>query len=321
MVVKPAGGSLKRKLKHVTFGPVTILHVPRRRDATLRAPVASPASTDLTLLTSPPCWEKASLSCALEDVNDSLGVGMVTPDSESSLLLTQAASSYPLDEPSDACGVPLEEAKRDDEYDDESSLPAACTHAVASPAQPILSLGGRRHLACDLSPVSPLSCCVPTHKDPEVLGGSPFSLSPEASLLSLKRTERDAEDVMGAARSVRYCVEKDAAPPATCVFCHKSTGVIECHEGHHVHLGCAFWCPEVYYETKEATLKNIGAVLKRCQNIKCVYCRQPGAPIGCVNGRCQRSYHLGCAVVAGAVLNEKTFELRCPKHGEQRSQT
>ncbi|ESL12168.1 hypothetical protein TRSC58_00069 [Trypanosoma rangeli SC58] len=321
MVVKPAGSPPQRNLKHVTFGSVTILHVPRHCDATLRTPVESQASAETPLLISPPCREEGCFPPFLEEVKDSQSVGTMTPDSESSLLLTQAASSYSLDEQGDVCSVPLEEEERNDEDDEETSSPAACTHAAVPPTQLALSLCVSSHLACDISPYSSLNCCVLMNKDPEVLGGSPLSLSPEVFPMSLKRTERNTNDVMGAARPIRYRLEKDAAPPATCVFCHTSTGVIECHQGHHVHLGCALWCPEVYYNTKEATLKNISVVLERCQDIKCAHCRQPGAPIGCVNGHCQRSYHLRCAVDAGALLNDNTFELRCPKHSSRRSQT
>ncbi|PBJ73377.1 hypothetical protein BCY84_14420 [Trypanosoma cruzi cruzi] len=309
MVLKPAGGLSQRKMKHVTFGSVTILQVPRRQEFTLPTPMESQASRELPLLASP----------TLEEVNESQGMGIMTQDSESSLPLTQAASIYSLDSQNDLSPVPF--GRRDEEDDDQYLPPAACTHAVISPTQAMLSLGTGPQCACDTLPYTSLNCSAPIDKASEILGGSPFSLSPDFSFISLKRNKRNEDDAMAAAGFTRCRSEKDAAPPATCVFCHGANGVLNHYEDHYFHLGCALWCPEVYYDTQEAKLKNIDAVLKRCRDIKCAYCRQLGAPIGCVNSRCQRSYHLRCAVGAGAFLDEKKFELFCPKHRNRRDQT
>eukprot|EP00658_Telonema_sp_P-2_P017414 TRINITY_DN16765_c0_g1_i1.p1 TRINITY_DN16765_c0_g1~~TRINITY_DN16765_c0_g1_i1.p1 ORF type:complete len:421 (-),score=66.25 TRINITY_DN16765_c0_g1_i1:216-1478(-) len=98
-----------------------------------------------------------------------------------------------------------------------------------------------------------------------------------------------------------------------------------------VHLLCALWSPEVYFEESsqdkaptssssstgdgdEGHYCGIGACIKRARHIKCAYCRQPGASLGCIKATCQRSYHRQCAEDAGAVLDCEDFQLACPHH-------
>ena len=105
-----------------------------------------------------------------------------------------------------------------------------------------------------------------------------------------------------------------------------------------VHLLCALWSPEVYFEESgQETTKapapssssasttadvvgdeghycGIGACIKRARHIKCAYCRQPGASLGCIKATCQRSYHRQCAEDAGAALDCEDFQVACPHH-------
>ncbi|RNC49735.1 hypothetical protein TcCL_NonESM00056 [Trypanosoma cruzi] len=162
MVLKPDGGFSQRKVKHVTFGSVTILQVPRRQEFTLPTPVESQASRELPLLASP----------TLEEVKESQGMGIMTQDSESSLLLTQAASIYSLDSQNDLSPVPF--GRRDGEEDDQYSPPAACTHALISPTQAMLSLGTGTQCACDTLPDPSLNCSAPIDKASESSWGFPI---------------------------------------------------------------------------------------------------------------------------------------------------
>ncbi|KEG10823.1 putative chaperone-like ATPase (ISS) [Trypanosoma grayi] len=328
MVVKSSAPSPQSETKHVTFGSVTIVHVPRRRTCSSSSSTSNslPAtdnsvSVDLNLLVSPHVGSEVGHATP-EEAREWHTALVASQGSDCSLLLTQAALCSSYDESGDgSC----------DDREDEHALPAAGTPAVFSPLQ----------LSCPWSSssqstqvASPVSChgsglASASVEEHEVLGGTPLSASSDTSfaLINADREKEEVEeeeeeaDATAAARNVRRRVEVcKAASTATCVFCHVSREPLECYEGHYLHLACALWCPEVYYDTEATTLRNINAVLERCRLIKCVHCRRPGAPVGCVNERCQRSYHLHCAVEAGVTLNEKTFEMLCPKHSSKRNQ-
>ena len=86
-----------------------------------------------------------------------------------------------------------------------------------------------------------------------------------------------------------------------------------------VHLQCALWSPEVYFEDNNNEVSGghycgVGAAVTRARHIKCAHCRRVGASIGCLKATCQRSYHRACAEEAGAFLDGEEFQLACPNH-------
>lgn len=62
-----------------------------------------------------------------------------------------------------------------------------------------------------------------------------------------------------------------------------------------VHLNCALWAEEVY-ETESGSLVNVDVALKKALGANCHVCREVGASVHCFKLRCDKAYHLTCAV-------------------------
>lgn len=88
-----------------------------------------------------------------------------------------------------------------------------------------------------------------------------------------------------------------------CVLCLQSFPPPVLHSGYYLHIHCALWAPEIYYDALTGAFKNIAAAIARSKDIKCALCRHVGASIGCLEPSCERSYHFHCAVGAGCALN------------------
>ena len=103
-----------------------------------------------------------------------------------------------------------------------------------------------------------------------------------------------------------------------CAFCNQSSDCSDLvfQSPHYFHVNCALWSPEVCGDPLTNTLLHVDEAVKRGAQIKCAFCRQKGATIGCVLASCQRSYHFKCAVECGASLRTPAFELKCPKHSK-----
>ena len=85
-----------------------------------------------------------------------------------------------------------------------------------------------------------------------------------------------------------------------------------------VHVSCALWAPEVFYEEAGRAWVSLPEAIGRGRQIKCAHCRQWGATIGCASRACQRSYHYHCAVELAAegraVMDHEGLQLRCHRH-------
>ncbi|KAG5466508.1 hypothetical protein LSCM4_01659 [Leishmania orientalis] len=57
-------------------------------------------------------------------------------------------------------------------------------------------------------------------------------------------------------------------------------------DGFAYHTACALWYPEVFYNTDRGGLRGIAEASHRSRPIKCAWCRQPGAAVGCVCPTC-----------------------------------
>ncbi|KAG5467040.1 hypothetical protein LSCM1_01220 [Leishmania martiniquensis] len=111
------------------------------------------------------------------------------------------------------------------------------------------------------------------------------------------------------------------AQPTFCVFCGMDAPFgnayetpLLCSDGIAYHTACALWCPEVFYDVELGALGGIAEASHRCHSIRCAWCRQPGAAVGCACPTCQLSFHVPCAVRARASMNMQTFVLYCPAH-------
>lgn len=107
--------------------------------------------------------------------------------------------------------------------------------------------------------------------------------------------------------------------PITCLLCGKhyiQTRSIEfplVREAD-VHVICALWSPEVFFDVTSGSLRNLEECIRRSQHTHCAHCGQLGASVGCVNPQCKDSYHFPCTIEAGGDLCERDFTFTCAKH-------
>nr|XP_053653886.1 histone-lysine N-methyltransferase 2C-like isoform X6 [Cherax quadricarinatus] len=79
-----------------------------------------------------------------------------------------------------------------------------------------------------------------------------------------------------------------------------------------VHLNCALWAEDVY-ETMNGALMNVETAMKKVSSFICEHCDQPGASVKCFKVRCNKVYHLNCAVKEGCTFY-KNKTVYCQEH-------
>jgi BRCA1-associated RING domain protein 1 len=80
-----------------------------------------------------------------------------------------------------------------------------------------------------------------------------------------------------------------------------------------VHELCAIWTPEVFLDDNNR-FKNMAKALKRCKKLKCTFCGDLGAGLGCLNKDCKNTFHFLCAKTAACLLVGSRFIIFCPEH-------
>jgi len=81
------------------------------------------------------------------------------------------------------------------------------------------------------------------------------------------------------------------------------------------HETCALWAPLTTESNGE--LVNVAKEAARSLKLKCAFCKKGGAPSGCSNPKCRKSYHIWCAFAdEGVTFNEAGYSLTCAKHSE-----
>jgi len=110
-----------------------------------------------------------------------------------------------------------------------------------------------------------------------------------------------------------------------CAFCKRGSEVGESVERfeekisrktvvEHCHTTCALWAPLVV-SSVDGGLTNVCAEVRRAKSLKCAYCKKVGAPSGCSESRCKKSYHIWCArLVQGTTYDGEHFSISCPAH-------
>ena len=106
----------------------------------------------------------------------------------------------------------------------------------------------------------------------------------------------------------------------SCLFC-KGLGdrkqswegrLLYCAFNEWVHANCALWSAEVYEEI-DGSLQNVHSAITRGRSIKCSFCTQKGASIGCCAKNCSATYHFSCARLSNCYfMHDKT--VYCKKH-------
>ena len=82
----------------------------------------------------------------------------------------------------------------------------------------------------------------------------------------------------------------------------------------YVHRLCALWSPEVYVSPETGKLRNVLAAVRRGRALRCHFCHEPGATLGCFVESCPRSYHVPCAQQDGCSFRMQNFIMACPMH-------
>ncbi|GIL48129.1 hypothetical protein Vafri_4807 [Volvox africanus] len=84
--------------------------------------------------------------------------------------------------------------------------------------------------------------------------------------------------------------------------------------GVYVHRDCALWSSEVYHSSDGTKLRKVGQAIRRGRQLRCGYCGERGATLGCRLERCNVSYHLPCARASGCAFFTNRFLIACPRH-------
>lgn len=93
---------------------------------------------------------------------------------------------------------------------------------------------------------------------------------------------------------------------------HMESRLLYCGQNEWVHANCALWSSEVYEEI-DGSLQNVHSALSRGRSIRCAYCKQKGASVGCCSKGCYETYHFACARTAKCYfMHDKT--VYCATH-------
>ncbi|XP_023002972.1 protein BREAST CANCER SUSCEPTIBILITY 1 homolog [Cucurbita maxima] len=85
----------------------------------------------------------------------------------------------------------------------------------------------------------------------------------------------------------------------------------------HAHWNCVEWAPNVYFD--DDTAINLEAELSRSRRIKCGFCGNKGAALGCYEKCCRKSFHVPCAkLMPQCQWDTENFVMLCPLHPDSK---
>ena len=151
--------------------------------------------------------------------------------------------------------------------------------------------------------------CKPKHPYRKSFGGS------------IKPEDSDQYSVFGSKHGSQASMdsEEDADDENICSFCKRGFvdgysligpySKVGSKKKHYVHDICVRWCPELkefsdsllFPPPRRFNVKLVKAI-SRSNSLKCAYCKEKGAAIGCNDRKCRHSYHLKCAHSDGAIF-------------------
>ncbi|CAL4152375.1 unnamed protein product, partial [Meganyctiphanes norvegica] len=79
-----------------------------------------------------------------------------------------------------------------------------------------------------------------------------------------------------------------------------------------LHVNCGLWSSEVYEEA-DGGMQNVYLAVSRGRMIKCIFCQERGATVGCCHKSCPVTYHFPCARKAHCQFMEDR-RIFCPTH-------
>ncbi|KAL4439949.1 hypothetical protein ABPG75_002950 [Micractinium tetrahymenae] len=81
-----------------------------------------------------------------------------------------------------------------------------------------------------------------------------------------------------------------------------------------VHDQCARWSPEVFDPEGDNRLEGMREAVRRGRMLRCKYCGDKGATLGCFKRTCRASYHLACSRKYNCLLQVEPYLVACPEH-------
>ncbi|KXZ48744.1 hypothetical protein GPECTOR_25g328 [Gonium pectorale] len=162
---------------------------------------------------------------------------------------------------------------------------------------------------------------------PELPDGTAVSAAPPPPATEVKLEETKSEEAAPAEAGLLAALGPLAVPPAGAA--EASTTIRQANAGLGplvevakssaggggalaVHSQCALWSTDVFVIAGQ--MYGVQAVVKRCRGRRCTHCGRSGATLSCCNAKCGRTYHLPCAIEAGALLVAEPFSMACPEH-------
>ncbi|KAG8348277.1 hypothetical protein TRVL_00897 [Trypanosoma vivax] len=323
----------ERPKKRVKFGPVTVVSIPSRhtdadaQSITCEETLTSPLCSIAPVL-SPMAHEASEHFTNVEDTSVPAVAAAISQESNSPLLLTQPAACCPASqEHTDyECGV-LEIIQ---EWKNRALIPPSMYLNSSPSPQMLMPSHGEALCTCDAasrassSPVAgcPGECC---STEESLFSSSPIHVSSlsDGTPTADAATAAHVMAIPGVGgmsqRNDSYKVEEDGCGPVPhCALCRSSNGTLKRHGDYHLHMSCALWCPEVYYDAVNDSLMHVDEALEKYLLQPCTYCGIPGASRCCAGDGCKVCYHVECAKRAGALLIERSLKLICSKHRSRR---
>lgn len=87
------------------------------------------------------------------------------------------------------------------------------------------------------------------------------------------------------------------------------------------HYNCLIFSPLVFTTDSEDdpkfVISSVLAEIKRGKSLKCSYCKQHGATIGCEVKRCQKTYHYECVEKDQGITDNEQYHVYCSKHVQE----
>lgn len=104
-----------------------------------------------------------------------------------------------------------------------------------------------------------------------------------------------------------------------CALCQQSGDAAPSEQGRLLYMGqnewahinCGLWSAEVYEEN--GALLQVHSAVSRGRHLRCDYCDQSGATVGCCLDSCQSNYHFMCARIEGCVFQQDR-KVYCCRH-------
>lgn len=121
---------------------------------------------------------------------------------------------------------------------------------------------------------------------------------------STKRKRPTKEKIAGPGpKRIKIRINPSREPCVLCTSDISSYTLLPTNDGRRAHKICAESCPDTWIEDNQVF--GVNSITKARLELKCLYCSsKKGACIQCGFGKCSRSYHATCALVAGALIEE-----------------